>query len=171
LAGSTFRFESQISDRLNDDQVPSNLGEYIFTACVIHHPSVEHFYHSNCTTYRGVNMTRWELEQYVPGARILVRSFLSTSKNVEVARIYFDLTGGEKIPILCIYHVTQSRSAVAIQEVSKFAQEEEILIRPFTVFCVIKVEKASLDYDEQGRIIQIFLEELPSTTGMYYSFT
>jgi hypothetical protein len=167
LVGSTFRFESQISDRSKDDQAPLNLGEYIFTACVIHHPSVEHFYHPNCTTYRGMNLNGGELEQYVPGARILVRSFLSTSKRVNVAKFYFNLITGENIPVLCIYHITQSRTAMFIPEISQLDEEEEVLIRPFAVFCVIKVEKANLEHDKQGRVMQIFLEELPPTTGMY----
>lgn len=115
-------------------------------------------------------MTRWELEQYVPGARILVRSFLSTSKSMNVPRIYFDLLSEKIIPVLCVYNITQSRTAMAIQEISQFAQEEEVLIRPFAVFCVMRVEKASLDYDEQRRVMQIFLEELPSTVGMCYYF-
>ena len=170
LVGSTFRFQSQIFDRLKDDQVPSDLGEYIFTACVLHHPSVEHLYHPNWTTYRGVNMTQWDLEQYVPGARILVRSFLSTSKNVNIAKFYFDFVSENKIPVLCIYHITQSRTAMSIQDISRFNQEEEVLIRPFAVFRVVKIERGSLDYDQQGRVVQVFLEELPPTTGMYCLF-
>ena len=158
--GSLFRFETQIADRSNDNQVPMNLGEYLFTACLIHHPSADSFYHPDWTTYRGVNMTPSELKQYVPGARILVRSFLSSSKLIDVARIYLDLVSGEKIPVLCIYHITQSRTAMYVKEVSKFPLEEEVLIRPYAVFCVKKVEKE--------KVIQIILEELPSTTGMFY---
>jgi hypothetical protein len=51
--------------------------------------------------------------------------------------------------------------------VSAFPQEEEILIRPFAVFCVKKVEKESFQYEGHGKATQIFLDECPSTTGMY----
>jgi len=165
IIGSTFRFVTQISDRSNDDQPPINLGEFIFTACLLHHPSVEHFYRSNCTTYRGVNMTQWELEQYVPGARILIRSFLSSSKCKDIPKVYLDLISGKKIPVLCIYHITQERTAMSIEQISRFPEEEEVLIRPYAVFCVMKIDKADSQYDEQERVREIFLEELPSSTG------
>jgi hypothetical protein len=130
-----------MSDRQHDDEIPLNMGEYIFTACLIHHPSVDVYYGSCWKTYRGMNVTQSELEQYVPGARILIRSFLSTSRNTSVASIYFDFTREEKIPVLCIYSITQSRTALNVSTISEFPEEEEVLIRPFAVFCVKKVEK------------------------------
>lgn len=167
--GSNFRFTSSRFGGQHDDETPLNLGEYIFTACLIHHPSADIYYSSSCKTYRGMNITPSDLEKYVPGARILIRSFLSTSKRASVASIYFDFTDHTRIPVLCIYSITQSRTALSISEISEFSEEEEILIRPYAVFSVDKVEKDSFLH-EGKKVTQIFLEELPSATGRFDRF-
>ena len=111
-------------------------------------------------------MTLSEIEQYVLGARILVRSFLSSSKRAEIAAIYLNLINAEKIPVLCVYHITQLRTAMHVRDISDFPDEDEVLIRPFTVFYVKKVERASLGDDGERTVAHIFLEEVPSTVGM-----
>ena len=166
--GSTYRFESKIFDRLHDDQVPEDLGEYVFAACLIHHPSLDIYYRTHNSAYRGMNLAQLELEQYVRGARILTRSFLSASRSARVACLYLDFRREQKIPVLFVYQITESKTALDVSDLSEFPQEQELLIRPFAAFYVNRIDVESFDYEGLGKVTQVFLNEIPSSTGMYY---
>lgn len=139
-----------------------------FLHVLIHYPSVDISYSSNCKISRGMNITKCQLEKSFPVGRILIRSFVSTSGKASVASMDFNWTHHERIPVLCIYSITQSRTALNISEISEFTEEEQILIRPFSVFCVEKVEEKIYSYDENRKIPEILLNELSSTTGLFH---
>ncbi|CAF3914347.1 unnamed protein product, partial [Rotaria sp. Silwood1] len=127
FAGSDFRFESNISKKYRDDEPPNGFGQYLFAAVIMNHPSIEYFRHTGIT-YRGMNLSSIELSQYVPDARILTRSFLSTSKCIDTAFLYLQFDNPSLRPVLCVYRINQSYTSLAIRELSAIQGEDEVLI-------------------------------------------
>lgn len=97
--------------------------------------------HKYCgTVYRGVEMTKSDLDKYIVGCRIMNTTFLSTSKNKEVAEMFSGENQAE-CAVLCKLQVRNHggrRTALNIQHLSKMEDEEEVLILPFTAFRVEK---------------------------------
>ncbi|CAF4933285.1 unnamed protein product, partial [Rotaria sp. Silwood1] len=95
--GSDFRFESarallQLGHR--DDEPPKDMGPHILAAILIYHPSLQPYYHTG-KTFRGMNITSNDLECYVIGKIFMTRSFLSTTKNRQVAELFLDVSRRE----------------------------------------------------------------------------
>ena len=62
--------------------------------------------------------------------------------------------------IMCKYKIKHRRTALHIENLSQYTNEGEILIMPYTVFKVNKVEKVKLSYLLDGQTItEIELEE------------
>jgi len=111
---------------------------------VINHPDI-HKYKYNGISYRGLLMNEKDLECYLISNHILNRSFVSTSKNREVAKLFagrqenistktsnrYDLT---EIAVLLKYTIKQNQTAIDIEHMSEIPDEEEVLILPFSVF-------------------------------------
>lgn len=159
--GSDFRFEDHDIEKYRDDEPPRGFGQYLFTAVVIHHPTFTPFYYSG-TTYRGMNLTQADFNQYVVGARILTRSFLSTSKSIHPVSYYLQFNTPGIVPVICIYRTMQSTSAtsLSIAGLSALPIEDEVLIFPFVAFRVVKVDFASFHFPEQGAATIMFLDQI-----------
>ena len=111
---------------------------------LINHPDI-HKYKYNGITYRGLLMTKNDLKCYNIGNHILNRSFVSTSKNREIANIFagnidsggasdhHDLT---QVSVILKYTIKQNVTGIDIEHISKTPNEEEVLILPFSVFQV-----------------------------------
>ncbi|CAF0777143.1 unnamed protein product [Adineta steineri] len=145
ILGSDFRFQSfhEIGEVFSycDTETPRNVGQYVYGAILINHHLLEPYRHAG-QTFRGMNITQKDIDSYVTGSIILTRSFLSTSRSREVAEIYLNFTDlDRRTPVLCIYIVKNARSSLNISSMSKFVDEEEVLIVPFTAFEVIAVHK------------------------------
>jgi hypothetical protein len=118
------------------------------------------------TTYRGMLLTQGDLDKYVVGSKILTKSFLSTSKDRELASIFGGLgqehvlkTTSENKPIqlatLCLYVIRNRITALNIESISELeAGEKEVLILPFAPFQVKHVRRLPND------TVEIILEEL-----------
>lgn len=104
------------------------------------------------TDYTGyhqtIDMYRWALQNdnYV----LQTRLFQSTSKNIDVAKQFIEMN---KIPdqsffsILCHFHFPEKcRTAVDIEDISRYPVEEEVLICPFTLFKVTNIVLISSDH-------------------------
>ena len=143
-------------------------------ALLIHSNQLTTYYSpNNITTYRGMLMTRDDLKKYNTGSQIMNVTFLSTSKNKQIAEIF----AGEgaidslrqtpdHIPIhlstLCIYHIKNPQTALQIANISKVSDEDEILIMPFSAYEIVSIRK----YDgkkNNGIMIEIELEECADT--------
>jgi hypothetical protein len=130
----------------------------------MNHP-IFHPYFKTGTTYRGMSMTRGELEQYKEGDIVLTRSFLSTSKDENVAKFFMPdddnkkQADEEKLPVMCIYKVVNPRSSLYIEELSNFPDEKEVLIVPFAVFRITKIDGVS---NNENLPVIINLEECDS---------
>ncbi|CAF3892123.1 unnamed protein product, partial [Rotaria sp. Silwood1] len=159
FAGSDFRFESNISKKYRDDEPPNGFGQYLFAAVIMNHPSIEYFRHTGIT-YRGMNLSSIELSQYVPDARILTRSFLSTSKCIDTAFLYLQFDNPSLRPVLCVYRINQSYASLAISELSAIQGEDEVLIVPFVAFRVVKVDFDSFVMSDKRKVCVVFLDEV-----------
>jgi hypothetical protein len=165
--GSNFRFlstQNLFNSGYLDNEAPKGLGQHIFAAILMNHP-IFHPYFKTGTTYRGMCMTPGELEQYKEGDIVLTRSFLSTSKDENVAKFFMPdddnkkQADEEKLPVMCIYKVVNPRSSLYIEELSNFPDEKEVLIVPFAVFRITKIDGVS---NNENLPVIINLEECDS---------
>jgi hypothetical protein len=109
------------------------------------------------TVYRGVVMSEEDLDGYVVGSRIMNTSFLSTSKDKEVAEV-FSGKNQQKFAVLCtfvIYNSSNRRTALDIESISFIPHEREVLILPFSGFSVKSVTRPS----DRSRPIEMKLVE------------
>ncbi|CAF3999081.1 unnamed protein product [Rotaria sp. Silwood1] len=161
--GSDFRFESarallQLGHR--DDEPPKDMGPHILAAILIYHPSLQPYYHTG-KTFRGMNITSNDLECYVIGKIFMTRSFLSTTKNRQVAELFLDVSRRESNrPVICIYNTLNPHSSLYIGRLSKFQYEEEVLILPFVIFHVNAIRQVITD--DGSNITEIELKEMSS---------
>jgi hypothetical protein len=159
--GSNFRFlstQNLSNSGYLDNEAPKGLGQHIFAAILMNHPIFDPYFKTG-TTYRGMSMTRGELEQYKEGDIVLTRSFFSTYEDENVAKLFIPYDEKEKIPAMCIYKVINPRSSLYIEELSNFPAEKEVLIVPFTVFRVTKIDGIN---NNENRAVIINLEECDS---------
>ena len=111
--------------------------------------------------FRGMLIQREDLDKYVMGSRILNAAFLSTSVSREVAEMFAGFHFSENstspdsshIHALCSYRIQNDATAVHIQQLSQFRDENEVLIFPFSAFRITGVEKIS------RTVVKIQLEE------------
>ncbi|CAF1397790.1 unnamed protein product, partial [Didymodactylos carnosus] len=157
--GSDFRIESNISKKYRDDEPPTGFGHYLFAAVIMNHPSIEYFRHTG-TTNRGTNLSNTELAQYVPDARILTRSFLSTSKRIDAAFLYLQFDNPILRPVLCVYRIIQRHAGLAISKLSAVQDENEVLIVPFVAFRIVKVDLNRLNISSNRKASVIFLDKI-----------
>ncbi|CAF1275140.1 unnamed protein product [Rotaria sordida] len=161
--GSDFRFVSTqalINSGYVDNEPPQGLGQYIFASIIINHPRFRPYQYAG-TTFRGMKITKKDLEEYNSGNIVMTRSFLSTSKNRSIAELFLDCEDYETYPpVICIYKVINPRSSLAIENMSKIKDEEEVLIVPFTVFQVKEQRDTQLIHKDQPYPVkEIELEE------------
>ncbi|CAF3322050.1 unnamed protein product [Rotaria socialis] len=147
--GSDFRFEvarALLQLGYRDDEAPKGMGAHIYAAILIYHPSLQPYYYSG-RTFRGMNITSDDLECYVIGKIFMTRSFLSTTKNRQVAEMFHDVSDREMHhPVICIYNTLNTHSSRNIAQLSKFEYEEEVLILPFVIFRVNTIRQVATDH-------------------------
>jgi hypothetical protein len=126
------------------------------------------------TSYRGMLLTRDVLKQYYVGLQIMNVSFLSTSKNREIAQKFAGEGAMDSLrqtpdhilihlPTICIYHTRNRRTALQIDYISEIPDEEEILILPFSAYEIISIKKCNEKTNDEI-LIEIELEECEETT-------
>jgi hypothetical protein len=162
--GSDFRFENILSVNHRDDEPPKGLGQYLFASVVVNHASLAPYWYTG-KIYRGMYMTSTDLIEYVPGARILTRSFLSSSTCANVAAFFLDSNVFDAQPVLLVYQVKQKHTCLAAWHLSSFPEEQETLITPFVAFKVERVAVDALDLAGGRKATQIFMIEITSETG------
>lgn len=121
-----------------------------------------------------MRITQDDLEEYNEGDIVMTRSFLSTSKKREVAICFLGAPDkveevqsdkdDERQPIMCIYKVIYPQISLYLMKISVFEQEEEVLITPFAIFQVMKIEDVQMDINDESYPIKvIYLDECEST--------
>jgi hypothetical protein len=151
---------------------------------LIHHPDfVNHEFMGK--TYRGMRITDQDLVPYKVGSVIMIRTFLSTSKNQSVAERFagideetqdaFQNTPDRKFiekSVVCEYLIKNHRTALDVEPMSNVESEEEVLITPFSIFQVVDRKKHELA-SNSPILIEIKLEEYgeyePTTDTAYFA--
>jgi hypothetical protein len=132
-----------------------------------------------------MSITHGELAQYKEGDIVMTRSFLSTSEERSKAELFIpgsddkkqsvnedekqsvnknekqSINGEEKQPVTCIYKVINRRTSLHIKKLSIFPEEKEVLILPFAVFRIIKID-FNKDENKKNSPVIITLEECES---------
>jgi hypothetical protein len=118
-----------------------NLSRAYYVGIIACHPKFETFSYIG-TTFRGMLITNGDLERYEIGARILTKTFSSTSKKLDVALKFLgnDRHAHDRLSTICIYEIRNPRTALDIEQISVFQDEEEVLILPFSAFKIIGIE-------------------------------
>ncbi|CAF1205092.1 unnamed protein product [Rotaria sp. Silwood1] len=107
---------------------------YIVTL-LIKHPDI-HKYKYKCIAYRGLLMTRIDLEHYTIGTHILNRSFVSIPKNRSVGQTFADNSQQNvlqqtsdhhdlvQVSVLLKYTIKQNQTAVDIEHISMIEDQK-----------------------------------------------
>jgi hypothetical protein len=133
---------------------------------ILFHPRLnEQLPTGNLTVYRGFAIDSENvLKGYEADATIITTTFLSTSKELTVAKFFMeadsDSTKLNQILLLCTYKLhNYRRTAVDMAGISQFAEEEEVLIYPYVPFRILCYVKKT--NEQTGRQqIEVELEEI-----------
>lgn len=145
--GSNFRFEltfRKVTASYHDNDPPKDFGHYIFAAILSHHPQLQQHRHYTGTTYRGMKMKKSDMDQYEEGKYIVTRTFLSSSTDQTVAQNFAmnkSIDQHLDHQVICIYYIRNAYQTIDARSISRYPNENEILIIPFTTFKIISVKK------------------------------
>ena len=140
-------------------------GIQAFTTIMFHPKLNEYLCNRDVTVYRGfVIDSESLLEGYEEGATIITTTFLSTSTNLNVAKLFrdsgFDPIKINQISLLCTYHLhNYRRTALDMEKISQFRHEKEILIYPYVPFRILSFTKKIIKQTGEQQI-EIDLEEI-----------
>ncbi|CAF1063026.1 unnamed protein product [Adineta steineri] len=112
-------------------------------------------------TFRGALMSESDIEQYKElttkgeNGVIALRAFTSTSRIRDVAMHFLKPQVGKK-RVLYVFNIpNRSNGIVSVQDISRFPDEEEVLIIPGNLFTISSVRK-----DEDFDLTEIHLEHI-----------
>ncbi|CAF1489319.1 unnamed protein product, partial [Didymodactylos carnosus] len=164
------------------DHTKDFCSNYRLVNCLVHivtllkyHPDIGKYQYKG-VCYRGMRITENDLNPYKLNQHILNQSFLSSSTDYEVAKMF----AGEgaqsemrhtvdqrplQFSCLCQYTIVQNSTAIDVQELSMRPAEKEILILPFTVFKVVNIKRNYIDNPQARISVEIELEECEDPDG------
>ncbi|CAF2363840.1 unnamed protein product [Rotaria sp. Silwood2] len=118
-------------------------GTKAITSILLHHPNFQKLNFKG-RVYRGIVASKSALCHYKVGSCIITTTFLSTSKDPEVAQIFCDkaVRNPTTDSLFCTYEiVNEDRTALDISTISEFEDEDEVLILPYSAFLITKIEQ------------------------------
>ncbi|CAF2102786.1 unnamed protein product [Rotaria magnacalcarata] len=146
-------------------------------ALISHHDSLEEYAFIG-TAYRVMQINKDDMQKYQIDSLLMTKSFLSSSIDRKVVELLscrqVTATQSEnnvsprckvdgtiiKTWVICKYQIKHRRTALYIEDVSQYANEAEILIMPYSVFKVKKIEQVQYSYTENvENVTEIELEE------------
>ncbi|CAM2709712.1 unnamed protein product [Rotaria socialis] len=99
--------------------------------------SLDQFRWAEGVTYQGMGVTGNDFSKYEVAEKVMNRSFLSTSKERDVADKFIAISATKgKITVLCTYNITDRRAALDTHSVSEFSDEQEVIIVPWMALVV-----------------------------------
>jgi hypothetical protein len=119
-----------------------NLSRAYYIGIVARHPKFEKLSFIG-QVFRGMIITPDDVKKYKVGTRILTKTFSSSSKQRNVASSFHENNPDtdDRLSTICIYEIRNKRTALAIQHLSVFEYEEEVLILPYSAFKIIDVNQ------------------------------
>ncbi|CAF0839069.1 unnamed protein product [Adineta ricciae] len=142
--------------RVENLTAEENLKLAYYIGIIARHPNFDTLSYTG-VTYRGMMVTADDIKQYTKGARILTKTFSSSSVEPNVALRFMtnDSTTSNRSSTLCIYEIRNPRTALDIRNISMFPDEEEVLILPYSAF---KIKEIKTNYNRSPRY-EINLQE------------
>jgi hypothetical protein len=138
---------------------------------ILFHPNLKKYLsNGDVTVYRGsVIDSESVLEGYQKDATIITTTFLSTSKDLDVAEMFRDSgsdpTKASQISLLCKYNLhNYQRTALDMKTISQFPVEEEVLIYPYVPFRILSFTKKIIEQTGRQQI-EVDLEEIGDDTN------
>jgi|GEM_PF-3645474 len=114
----------------------------------------------NGFTYGAHSLSGHFFKNYEPGDTFNPDFFMSTSKDLRVAKNFLDTQFGPPLQEKKILFVVRSRTGVPIKNQSNISVEEEVLLHPDSRYKVIKVEP----YYENGEMVDnvdvVYMDEI-----------
>jgi hypothetical protein len=96
-----------------------------------------------------MQITQSDFAQYKPNTALANKSFQSTSKSWKIAKGFAcpsTPTPG-RLSVVIIFTITDRRSALSIEQISEYQNEEEVLIVPGTLFLVTNINQNEIPYE------------------------
>ena len=125
---------------------------------ILFHPKLDDFMiRTDMTVYRGsVIKNKKLIEDIEKGVVIITTTFVSTSKNKNVAEMFASRGSSDQIEVLFTYHLygTRDHTALDIGPISECPHEDEVLILRYIAFKVTSV----VPYQEKNRF-EIYCDE------------
>ncbi|CAF3378814.1 unnamed protein product [Rotaria sp. Silwood2] len=146
-------------------------------ALISHHHSLEKLTFIG-DAYRVMQINNDDVKKYQVDCLLMTKSFLSSSidrkivelfscRQEEAAQSQTSVRTRRKVDgtiikswILCKYRIKHRRTALHIEDLSQYANEGEILIMPYSVFKVKKIDQVQLSFTQNVQYVtEIELEE------------
>ncbi|CAF3979674.1 unnamed protein product [Adineta steineri] len=123
-----------------------NLSYAYYIGLVSFHPKLETLSYIG-TSYRGMIINNDNLQQYKIGKQILIKTLLSTSKHIRIASQFCKTNqkSNDQLNVICIYEICNCKSALNIEDISEFPDDQEVLILPYTRFEIIDIQYTRSD--------------------------
>ncbi|CAF2146063.1 unnamed protein product [Rotaria magnacalcarata] len=148
--------------RVNTDlsQMPTHWSgtkhERNLASIMMFHPVFQSFAFTG-ETYRGMAMSLQDLKQYAVNSVFMNKTFLSTSKQRKRAEPFAVSDNSSTVSsVICKYLIKRIGTALAIENISEYPLEQEVLILPYASFRVKRLEKST---GNTGLITEIDIEE------------
>jgi hypothetical protein len=155
--------ETGFYNRLNQDlsQLPTHWSgikhERNIASIMIFHPVFQNFSFTG-ETYRGMNISLEDLNEYVVDSVFMNKTFLSTSKAKTRAESFAAQKKSSKgFKVICKYLIKHAGTAIAVENMSEFSFEQEVIILPYASFKVKRIQKNPMG--KGGEITEIDVEE------------
>jgi len=156
----------QIQQIIKDGSAQANsMSEFIDTIYLNHQLHENYQFEGKCYRCLKINSHN-ELNIYKVGAKLINRTFISTTKDRQFAEQYVRDTENEgQKTVMISFEIRQSKTALDIEYISEFSHEKEVLIMNNSIFKVISLTtKLNLDVEielresklTQGGILKIF---------------
>ncbi|CAF2749486.1 unnamed protein product [Rotaria sp. Silwood2] len=125
-------------ENLTNDE---NLSQAYYIGIIARHPKFNTLWYKG-TVFRGMMITNNDLCQYQIGTKILNKTFSSSSKQLNIASTFLcdNPHKDDRLSTICIYEIRYERTALDIQDMSIFQDEEEVLILPYIAFKIIDIQ-------------------------------
>ncbi|CAF1026227.1 unnamed protein product [Adineta steineri] len=126
------------SENLTDKYI---VGRTLYVAIIARHPKLETLSYTGIT-YRSMIITSNDLEQCKIDTRILIKTFFSTSKqmNIVLRFLHNNVDIDDRLSVICEYEILNQRTALDIQYISLFEGEQEVLILPYSIFKIVDIK-------------------------------
>ena len=142
--------------KLENLTIKDNLSRAYYIGIIARHPKLERLSYTGIT-YRGMMITNDDIKQYKIGTRILTKTFSSSSKQLNIATRFVNNNNerNDQLSTICIYEIRNQRTALDIEHISLFQDEQEVLILPYSAFKIIDIKQ----YKNKSPRVEIKLKE------------